>query len=186
MNCAACGASVPEGAAFCASCGKPIVGYSIGGGSTATSPAVAARGAVFMHTGDVGNYAGYWLRVGAACRDGALVRLVASVSMGRGRRRLALFRFDGKLRGASDAWKESAGTLRDGPARAESELWPGDGTPLRETDLELYAIDRLPDGRLHGSKTGAARYDCGLPGDEKILSAHCRDFAELRRKFELS
>jgi len=63
MFCSSCGATVKEGAAFCGSCGKPIVGYTVGqapvsmaSGSVGISPgALAAR--------DTGLYAGFWLRL---------------------------------------------------------------------------------------------------------------------------
>ncbi|HXX44278.1 MAG TPA: RDD family protein [Candidatus Acidoferrales bacterium] len=73
MICASCGATAKEGAAFCGSCGKPIIGYSVGqtsAGAGAGGAYVAAGGAA---PGDTGRYAGFWLRVVAAIIDGLVL-----------------------------------------------------------------------------------------------------------------
>jgi len=79
MICASCGAAAREGAAFCGSCGRPIIGYSVGqaiSGSTASVPPVtqlAGPAAGVARTGDTGLYAGFWLRFVAAFIDGLLL-----------------------------------------------------------------------------------------------------------------
>ena len=73
MICASCGATAKEGAAFCGSCGKPIIGYSVGQAPAGSVPggAVVAGGAVAG--GDTGRYAGFWLRFVAALIDGLIL-----------------------------------------------------------------------------------------------------------------
>lgn len=71
MICASCGATAKEGAAFCGSCGKPIIGYTVGQSSagSAAGGAVVSAGAA----GDTGRYAGFWLRLVAAIIDGLIL-----------------------------------------------------------------------------------------------------------------
>jgi uncharacterized RDD family membrane protein YckC len=87
MRCSSCGAKVADGTAFCGACGRPIVGYKVGGstgsyGAAAPSyevppmatPAGAYAGAVAppaympVTVGGVA-YAGFWMRAGAAIID---------------------------------------------------------------------------------------------------------------------
>jgi uncharacterized RDD family membrane protein YckC len=83
MFCSSCGATVKEGTAFCGTCGKPIVGYSIAQASPAAVasgfPVGAAVGPTPSSPGgraavrDTGLYAGFWLRFVAAIIDGLLM-----------------------------------------------------------------------------------------------------------------
>jgi uncharacterized RDD family membrane protein YckC len=81
MICASCGATAREGAAFCGSCGRPIIGYSVGQPSptsTATGAPIATAGtpsAGFASAGDTGLYAGFWLRFVAAIIDGLILAI---------------------------------------------------------------------------------------------------------------
>jgi uncharacterized RDD family membrane protein YckC len=73
MNCPSCGATTKDGSAFCGSCGKPIVGYSVG-----QSPAGASAGGAYVAAGaaprgDTGRYAGFWLRFVAVIIDGLIL-----------------------------------------------------------------------------------------------------------------
>ena len=66
MFCSSCGATVKEGTAFCGSCGKPIVGYTVG--QAAVSMASGPVGTPIFQPGalaerDTGLYAGFWLRL---------------------------------------------------------------------------------------------------------------------------
>jgi uncharacterized RDD family membrane protein YckC len=74
MHCTSCGAKTPDGVAFCSSCGKPIIGYSIAQSAAASyaggGGAIAAPGAV-VQTGSR-EYAGFWLRVVAYLIDGVV------------------------------------------------------------------------------------------------------------------
>jgi uncharacterized RDD family membrane protein YckC len=79
MFCSSCGAAVKEGAAFCGSCGKPMIGYSVGQAST-ESVASGAPAAVrapsqpgALPTRDTGLYAGFWLRLVADIIDNILL-----------------------------------------------------------------------------------------------------------------
>jgi uncharacterized RDD family membrane protein YckC len=67
MYCQACGATVADGVAFCTSCGRPIVGYSVGGGSAGTYTAGVSAGSA--------SYAGFWLRLVAALLDGVILAI---------------------------------------------------------------------------------------------------------------
>jgi uncharacterized RDD family membrane protein YckC len=78
MICAKCGAASTDGAAFCRSCGQPIVGFSVG-----QSPAASSGGA-FVSTAPaaVANaqiYAGFWLRFVAYLIDSAVAGVVVAV-----------------------------------------------------------------------------------------------------------
>ena len=73
MFCSSCGATVQEGTAFCGSCGKPIVGYSIGATSAGSSAGGGAVSATAMATGGTSLYAGFWLRFVAAIIDGLVL-----------------------------------------------------------------------------------------------------------------
>jgi len=73
MICASCGATAKEGAAFCGSCGKPIIGYSVGQSSAGAGAGGAYVGAGALSRGDTGIYAGFWLRVVAAIIDGLIL-----------------------------------------------------------------------------------------------------------------
>lgn len=76
MFCSSCGATVPEGSGFCGSCGRPMVGFSVG------QPAAVAAGVgtVPMVAAPAGTlYAGFWLRVVAAIIDGILLGIPTAV-----------------------------------------------------------------------------------------------------------
>jgi uncharacterized RDD family membrane protein YckC len=84
MFCPSCGANVAEGTAFCGSCGKPIIGYSIGQTSApavsvaAAAPPVAVAPGVYVAratTGDTGFYAGFWLRLVADIIDNIVLMI---------------------------------------------------------------------------------------------------------------
>jgi len=82
MHCSACGAQTAEGTAFCCSCGKPIVGYSVAapaatpyaGGAVGATPAMAATGGR--------EYAGFWLRFVAYLVDGLVMGAVVGIVIG--------------------------------------------------------------------------------------------------------
>lgn len=86
MYCSKCGSQVAEGAAFCASCGMPVAGYSVGGQPPA-APAAPAPGGYAPAAGGyapgyaaarpTATYAGFWLRFVAVIID----RLALSVVM---------------------------------------------------------------------------------------------------------
>jgi hypothetical protein len=71
MFCSSCGATVPDGTAFCGSCGRPIVGYSISQSSAGPIGTVAPSAGVVTAAGTV--YAGFWLRLVAAIIDGLVL-----------------------------------------------------------------------------------------------------------------
>jgi len=83
MFCSSCGATVKEGTAFCGSCGKPIVGYSLaqasGAAVTGATPVPTGMGGTPIVQGgmasarDTGLYGGFWLRFVAALIDGVLI-----------------------------------------------------------------------------------------------------------------
>ena len=80
MFCSSCGATVKEGTAFCGSCGKPVVGYSVGQASAGSvaNGSPAAVGAPISRPGalaarDTGVYAGFWLRLLADIIDNLLL-----------------------------------------------------------------------------------------------------------------
>ena len=66
LNCSQCGASLPEDAAFCASCGQPTQSSAVSG--SASSPAWQTRPRVA--------YAGFWLRLAAYLIDNLLLGFV--------------------------------------------------------------------------------------------------------------
>ncbi len=68
MFCSSCGAQTADGSAFCGSCGRPLVGYSVGA-SAAAPAAVYAGGA----QAGAQAYAGFWLRFVAAIIDGLIL-----------------------------------------------------------------------------------------------------------------
>jgi uncharacterized RDD family membrane protein YckC len=70
MFCQACGANVADGTAFCTSCGRPIVGYSISQSGGAAAIAVPAPLGVATTSS---NYAGFWLRLVAAILDNLIL-----------------------------------------------------------------------------------------------------------------
>jgi uncharacterized RDD family membrane protein YckC len=86
MHCSACGAQTAEGTAFCRSCGKPIIGYSVAP-STAVPYAGSAAGAIPGVAATGGRaYAGFWLRFVAHVIDslitGAVVLIVIAIAVG--------------------------------------------------------------------------------------------------------
>jgi uncharacterized RDD family membrane protein YckC len=75
MFCQACGATVADGIAFCTSCGRPIVGYSVGSASGAITTAGVRAGAS-------AGYAGFWLRFVASILDGIILAVPMAVLYG--------------------------------------------------------------------------------------------------------
>jgi uncharacterized RDD family membrane protein YckC len=81
MFCSSCGKQTSDTSAFCGSCGRPVVGYSVGGSSTASATpayAGAAAGGGSIAVGGVAQagttaYAGFWLRVVATIIDNLIV-----------------------------------------------------------------------------------------------------------------
>jgi uncharacterized RDD family membrane protein YckC len=69
MFCQGCGANVPDGTTFCTSCGRPIVGYSVGGGGAAAVALPATGVGLASST----SYAGFWLRWIAAILDNVIL-----------------------------------------------------------------------------------------------------------------
>lgn len=101
MFCSKCGANVADGAAFCAACGMPIAGYSVGGQAGGAAPPPAGGYAPAAAPGGYApgyavarptvTYAGFWLRFVAFIIDVIVLSLVgwiiflpfaASVGMG--------------------------------------------------------------------------------------------------------
>ncbi len=73
MICASCGATVADGTAFCGSCGRPMVGYSVGQSPSAV-PAVSQAAAVGgVSAAGATVFAGFWLRFVAAIIDGFIL-----------------------------------------------------------------------------------------------------------------
>lgn len=72
MFCSSCGATVADGTAFCGSCGRPIVGYSIGQSEVAPSASAVLPGSTAGVAG-AAIYAGFWLRFVAAFIDGLVL-----------------------------------------------------------------------------------------------------------------
>jgi uncharacterized RDD family membrane protein YckC len=80
MFCSSCGKQTADTSAFCGSCGRPIVGYSVGGSSSASVPAYAGAAAggasvAVASPAQAGTsaYAGFWLRFVAAIIDGLVL-----------------------------------------------------------------------------------------------------------------
>jgi len=71
MYCMSCGKKNAEGVAFCTSCRKPMMGYSVAGG--APSPGEFAEPETPLQP------AGFWLRFIAACIDFLIVALLVGV-----------------------------------------------------------------------------------------------------------
>jgi uncharacterized RDD family membrane protein YckC len=71
MFCSSCGATVPDGTAFCNSCGRPIVGYSVSQSPAGPTDAAVPYVGVATAAGTV--YAGFWLRFVAAIIDGIVL-----------------------------------------------------------------------------------------------------------------
>ena len=72
MFCQACGANVPDGTAFCTSCGRPIVGHSVGQSGGAAAVAMAPPVVV---AGTSTAFAGFWLRLVAAILDNVILAI---------------------------------------------------------------------------------------------------------------
>lgn len=80
MHCTSCGAQTADGAAFCNACGRPIVGYSVAGGASASSSvggAISTVGGVAPSSTRA--YAGFWLRFVAYAIDSILFTFVFGV-----------------------------------------------------------------------------------------------------------
>ena len=82
MFCSSCGKQTADTSAFCGSCGRPIVGYSVGGASTAATPAYAGAGAdggsvAIAGVAQAGTsaYAGFWLRLVAIIIDNLVLSI---------------------------------------------------------------------------------------------------------------
>ena len=75
MFCQSCGTNVADGTAFCTSCGRPIVGYSVSQSGGAGAIAMAAPMAT---AAGVSAYAGFWLRFVAAILDGVILMIPSS------------------------------------------------------------------------------------------------------------
>jgi uncharacterized RDD family membrane protein YckC len=69
MFCQACGTNVADGTAFCTSCGRPIVGYSVGQSGAVAIAASYPAGVAAEST----KYAGFWLRLVAALLDNIIL-----------------------------------------------------------------------------------------------------------------
>ena len=90
MFCSSCGANVAEGTAFCGACGRPIVGYAVGGASGAGAgmspvsvasvalPYAGVAGAAATHAAA---YAGFWIRVGASIVDSLVLAIPTGIVM---------------------------------------------------------------------------------------------------------
>ena len=87
MFCSSRGKQTSDTSAFCGSCGRPVVGYSVGGASTASAtPAYAGAGAGggSVAVGAVAQagataYAGFWLRFVAAIIDGLVLGIPIAI-----------------------------------------------------------------------------------------------------------
>jgi uncharacterized RDD family membrane protein YckC len=81
VHCSSCGAATADGSAFCGSCGRAIVGYSVAQASAAGPATGAAPDVAAART-----YAGFWLRFVAYVIDallvGAAVVVVAAIAIG--------------------------------------------------------------------------------------------------------
>ena len=74
MFCSKCGANVADGAAFCAACGMPVAGYSVGGQAGGYAPAAPGGYAPgYAAARPTVTYAGFWLRFVAAIIDGLVM-----------------------------------------------------------------------------------------------------------------
>jgi uncharacterized RDD family membrane protein YckC len=78
VHCSSCGAATADGAAFCGSCGRPIIGYSVAQSSAADAN---LAGAVVIAADQARTrlYAGFWLRFVAAIIDGLVLGIPAGV-----------------------------------------------------------------------------------------------------------
>jgi uncharacterized RDD family membrane protein YckC len=83
VHCSSCGAATADGSAFCGSCGRPIIGYSVAQASAA-APAVGAGPDVAAAA--TRTYAGFWLRFVAHVIDSLIVSaavvIVAAIAVG--------------------------------------------------------------------------------------------------------
>jgi len=77
MFCSSCGKQTADGSAFCGSCGRPVVGYSVGA-STAGAAPVASAGVAAPQAGTRA-YAGFWLRFVAYIIDELLILIVFGI-----------------------------------------------------------------------------------------------------------
>ena len=80
MFCSSCGATVPDGTAFCNSCGRPMVGYSISQSPAGPTDAAIPSAGVATAAGTV--YAGFWLRFVAYLIDSVVVWVAAGMLIG--------------------------------------------------------------------------------------------------------
>jgi uncharacterized RDD family membrane protein YckC len=77
MFCSSCGATMPDGTAFCGSCGRPIVGYTISQSSAGSAGAALPPADVVTAAGTL--YAGFWLRFVAYLIDSAIAWVAAGI-----------------------------------------------------------------------------------------------------------
>lgn len=77
MFCQSCGTNVADGTAFCTSCGRPIVGYSVGQASGGAA-AMAVPTANAYSSGAV-SYAGFWLRFVAIILDSIILGIPGAI-----------------------------------------------------------------------------------------------------------
>jgi uncharacterized RDD family membrane protein YckC len=77
MYCSSCGATVPDGTAFCNKCGRPIVGYSVGQTAIAPTETMGSPGAAISSSAPL--YAGFWLRLAAHLIDGLIMLVVVGI-----------------------------------------------------------------------------------------------------------
>ncbi len=76
MTCSSCGANTAVGKAFCSSCGRPLIGFTVGGIPAQNSAQAPAQNsapnslpAISPAATATQQYAGFWLRVAAAIID---------------------------------------------------------------------------------------------------------------------
>jgi uncharacterized RDD family membrane protein YckC len=97
MICAACGANTPDGKAFCSSCRRPLIGFSVGRAPVQSSEGNYSSATESPAPPSTRQYAGFWLRVAAAIIDLIILAIplamavsYLSVAMGSWRAFLAL------------------------------------------------------------------------------------------------
>src|SRR5690349_3199160 len=77
MFCQSCGTNVADGTAFCTSCGRPIVGFSVGQASG--GPAAMAAPMAVAYSSGAASYAGFWLRFVAIILDSIILGIPAGI-----------------------------------------------------------------------------------------------------------
>jgi uncharacterized RDD family membrane protein YckC len=81
MFCSSCGAQTADGSAFCGACGRPVVGYSVGGPAPAVAAAYPGGAVAVASVPQLGSraYAGFWVRFVAYVIDSLLLSVVVVV-----------------------------------------------------------------------------------------------------------